>query len=63
MSTGNRIMARRKQLGLSREALAQMLGKTRMTVWRVETGTTQIPADKLPMWAKALKTSPQRLVP
>ena len=33
-----------------------------MTIYRVETGTVQIPADELPKWAKALKTKARELV-
>lgn len=62
VSTGNRIEARRKALGWSRQALAKKLKTTRMTVWRIEKGVTQLPADELGTWAKALKTSAVELV-
>ena len=61
-STGNRIQARRKALGLTRSELAERLGTTRLKVWRVETGKVQVPADDLPVWAKVLKTKPAELV-
>lgn len=66
-STGNRIQARREELGLSREDLAnrlkaQGLKTTRMTVWRVENGKQQITADGLKPWARALKTKATELV-
>ena len=61
-STGNRIEARREGLGLSRHELAQKLGTTRMTVWRIENGKTQLPADELKAWAKALRTTVAKLV-
>jgi transcriptional regulator with XRE-family HTH domain len=61
-STGNRIQERREALGLSREDLAQKLGTTRMTVWRVENGVVQVGADALRSWAKALKTNVAELV-
>jgi transcriptional regulator with XRE-family HTH domain len=62
VSTGNRIEARRKALGWSRQTLAEKLSTTRMTVWRIENGVTQLPADDLPAWAKALKTKVTELV-
>ena len=62
VSTGNRIKARREQLGLSRSELAERLGVTRLKVWRVETGAIQVPADHLANWADALETKPAELV-
>jgi transcriptional regulator with XRE-family HTH domain len=61
-STGNRIEARRRGLGLSRHELGQKLGTTRMTVWRIEKGKVQLPADGLKAWAKALRTTVAELV-
>lgn len=50
-------------LGMSGAELAEKLGTTRMSVWRVENGKTQVRADALPQWAKALKTQVTELVP
>lgn len=61
-STGNRIEARRRALGLSRAELAERLGTTRMTVWRVENGRQQVRADDLKPWARALKLKVTELV-
>jgi transcriptional regulator with XRE-family HTH domain len=61
-STGNRIQARREELGLTREQLAEKLETTRMTVWRVENGKQGVDADDLKKWAKALKTQPAELL-
>jgi transcriptional regulator with XRE-family HTH domain len=61
-STGNRIQTVREARRMSREELAKKLGTTRMTVWRVENGKVQVPADELRYWARALKTSVSRLV-
>lgn len=62
MSTGNRIQARRKELGWSRAKLAERLHTTRMSVWRIEVGKTQIASDDLPKFARALKTNVAELV-
>lgn len=61
-STGNRIQARRLELGLSRATLAKRLKTTRMTVWRIENGKTQVPSDELPRFARALKLQVSELV-
>lgn len=62
MSTGNRIQARREALGLSRQALAEKLGVTRMTVWRLENGKTQVTVPELKQIAKALRVKPAELL-
>jgi transcriptional regulator with XRE-family HTH domain len=61
-STGIRIRERREGLNMSRKSLAEKLGTTRMTVWRVENGKTQVRADSLQPWAAALETSVAELV-
>lgn len=61
-STGNRIQTRREALGLSREQLAKKLGITRMTVWRIETGTSPLTTDELRIWARALKVKAAELL-
>lgn len=62
VSTGNRIRARREALGLSRPELAQRLRTTRIRIWRIETGRTQVPSDCLPKFARALRTTVAELV-
>ena len=60
---GAAIEARRKALGLSRQELADKLGTTRMSVWRIEKGVTRVPADELITWSQVLKTKASRLLP
>jgi len=62
MSTGNRIQAIREKRGWSRADLAKKLGCTRMTVWRLETGETSLPADELPRVARVLKAKVTELI-
>lgn len=54
---------------MSRTDLAERLNTldktkktTRLKVWRVETGKTNLPSDDLRLWAKALKVKPSELV-
>lgn len=61
-STGNRIQEAREALGISRAELARRLDSTRMTIWRIETGKVQVPADHLRDFARALKTPVESLV-
>ncbi|MGE0547595.1 MAG: helix-turn-helix domain-containing protein [Kofleriaceae bacterium] len=61
-STGNRVQTRREELGLSRSALAKRLNTTRLRIYRIENGLTQIPADDLPSFASALETTPAELL-
>ena len=42
--------------------MAAKLGTTRMSVWRVEAGKSQLRADALRPWARALKIKPTELV-
>lgn len=59
MNIGQRIKARRKELGVSADKLAEMLGKDRSTVFRYEKGDIEnLPLDILEPIAKALKTTP-----
>ncbi len=53
-STGTLIQSHREALGISRNDLAHKLGITRLKVWRIETGQTQLPADEIGRWAVAL---------
>lgn len=53
----------RKEKGLSLEQLAEMIGTSRQTVHRYETGViTNIPSEKVEAMAKALGTTPQILM-
>lgn len=53
----------RKEKGLSLEAVAEMIGVSRQTVHRYETGAiSNIPHDKIEALAKALGTTPQSLM-
>jgi len=63
MSIGQRIKQRRKELKMSGEELAKLLGKNRSTVFRYENGEIEnLPLDILLPIAKALKTTPQHLM-
>lgn len=62
MSTGNRIQAIREKRGWSRAQLARKLGCTRMTVWRLETGETNLSVDDLPRVARVLKAKVTELL-
>lgn len=59
MNIGQRIKARRKELGISADELAKRLGKNRATVFRYENGDIEnLPLDILEPIAKALNTTP-----
>lgn len=63
MTTGERIKARRKELGMSAEQLADILGVSAATVYRYEKGEIEkVPAKSLPLLAKALRSTPQYLM-
>lgn len=63
MNIGQRIKQRRKELGLSADKLAEMLGKNRATVYRYENGEIEnLPLDILKPIADALSTTPQHLM-
>ena len=51
---GTRIQQLRQRRNLTREGLADELGIHRQTVWRWETGQTQVEANDVPRIAKAL---------
>lgn len=56
--TGDRIKERRKQIGISADALAEHLGVSRSTIFRYENGDIEkVPANLLPGIAKILKTT------
>lgn len=63
MNVGERIQARRKQLGMTAEELANRIGKTRTTVSRYETGYIEkLPSSVLIPIAEALNTTPSYLM-
>ena len=63
MSIGQRIKARRKELGMSADKLAECLGKDRSTVFRYEKGDIEnLPLDILEPIAQALNTTPSYLM-
>lgn len=63
MNIGQRIKQRRKELKMSGEELANLLGKNRSTVFRYENGEIEnLPLDVLEPVAKALQTTPQYLM-
>ena len=63
MIVGQRIKQRRKELGMSADKLAVILGKDRSTIYRYEKGDIEnLPLDILEPVAKALQTSPQFLM-
>ena len=58
-----RIRVLRKKKGLSLEQLAEMIGTSRQTVHRYETGAiTNVPHEKIEALARALGTTPSRLM-
>jgi transcriptional regulator with XRE-family HTH domain len=63
MTVAQRIKARRKELGLSADALAEAIGKNRSTIFRYERGDIdKLPIDILKPIAAALKTTPEYLM-
>ncbi len=63
MHIGQRIKARRKELGLSADDLARMLDKHRATIFRYEKGEIEnLPLDILEPIAKVLQTTPAWLM-
>lgn len=62
-ATGQRIKERRKELHISADDLAAVLGKNRTTVYRYENGEiNDVPTQVLEKIAKALKTTPAELM-
>lgn len=62
MTIGQKIKARRKELGMSAEELGEKLGKNRSTIYRYENGDIEkLPFDFLEPIAKALQTTPEYL--
>ena len=63
MKIGEIIKQRRKELGMSVDKLAAILGKNRATVYRYENGDIEsLPLTVLEPLAKALRTSPGVLI-
>lgn len=63
MVVGKRIKQRRKELGMSADKLAELIGKDRSTIYRYEKGDIEnLPLDILEPVAKALRTTPQYLM-
>lgn len=58
MTTGERIRARRKEVGVSADELADKVGVSRSTIFRWENGFIEkMPGDKLVPIARALQTT------
>lgn len=63
MTIGDRIKARRIELGMSVEELGKRLGKNRTTVYRYETGYIEnLPIDIIEPIAAVLQTTPEYLM-
>lgn len=63
MTTGEKIRARRKELGMSADALAEVLGKNRATVYRYESDEIEgMPTSVILPIATALNISPAYLM-
>lgn len=63
MTTGQRMKARRKEIGLSAERIAEILNVSPATIYRYENGDIEkVPGDRLEPIAKALQTTPQALM-
>lgn len=60
---GKKIMARRKELGLTQEELATKMGyKSKSTINKIELGKNDIPQSKIVAFANALETTPAYLM-
>ena len=63
MNIGDRILARRQELGLSVEEVAKALGKNRATVYRYESHDIEkMPLSVLEPLSKILQTTPAYLM-
>ena len=63
MTTGERMRMRRKEIGMSAEKLAELLGKSPATIYRYENGDIEkIPVDFLEPLSEALNTTPAALM-
>lgn len=62
MNTGEAIRNRRKEVGISADALAAALGVARSTIFRYENGEIEkLPAQLIEPMASALNTTPAKL--
>ncbi|MDE6590761.1 MAG: helix-turn-helix domain-containing protein [Oscillospiraceae bacterium] len=62
MTTGEKIRARRKELGLSVDELSAKAGKNRATIYRYESDAIEMPASMLQPLADVLSTTPDELM-
>lgn len=64
MSTiGEKIRARREELGLTQERLAEILGyKNKSSIAKIEAGAADVPRSKVDAFASALSLSPEVLM-
>lgn len=66
LSVGNRIKQLRESKGITLEELANRCGYTsdnaRSSISKIEKGKSDIPASKLPLFAKALETTPDYIL-
>ena len=63
MTTGQRMKNRRKEIGLSAERVAEILGVSPATIYRYENGDIEkVPGDRLAPIAAALRTTPAYLM-
>ena len=63
MTTGQRMKARRKELGLSAEYVAKQLNRSPATIYRYENGgIDKVPGDILEPLARVLQTTPADLM-
>ena len=60
---GKNIAARRKELGMTQEELAQKMGyKSKTTINKIELGKNDIPQSKISMFSKVLGITPGQLM-
>lgn len=60
---GKYVLARRKELGLTQEELAHMMGyRTKSSINKIENGTQDIPLPKVEQLARCLQTTPAYLM-
>ena len=63
MTVGERMKARRKELGMSADYVAERIGVSRSTVFRYESGDIEkLPVDSVYPIAKVLSVSPRWLM-
>lgn len=63
MSIGERIKAKREELGWTQEELAKKMGyKSKSTINKVEMGKVDVAQGKIPMYAKVMMTTVEYLM-